>query len=442
MFNHDVRKQIECKSGGSASLSGSVAMSLTPAMHASFSLLSGLKSADFSLTGAASASVDAHAQASSGCELKSTALLAQPLHIATFTGSIGPIPVAIVLQGQVFVDANLSAQADLTSSINASTEITGGVRYERGSGFSPIFNGPNANLTFTPPTITGNAQAQANVKPALQLLLYGAAGTQLGVSGGLAFNADTTKNPWWTLDAPLSVEAALTAPSLGLDSGTLTLYHHTYNIAHAKGPYGGGVTLLPCAEFDPGAERTVFRLVAQPEHCTEYRANRPIHAAENLLTSIRWRNWGAATATATATWHYCGTGACLYRPARLSAYSKQFDCGHQVYTRLLMIVPPYHTQGEAFSGFEEVFHLPGCGGVLGLSAPRLSRTALRVGGTMERFTAACDRASQIAFGIGRDYKSADHAGADEHAQIRVVGALVPRQLPCTRNLRGSGRARG
>ena len=376
VFNHDLRKQIECSSGGSASLIGSVAMSLTPAMHASFSLLGGLRSADFSLTGAASASVAAHVEANSGCALKSTALLAEPLHIATFTGSIGPIPVVIVLQGQVFVDAKLSAEAKLTSSISASTEITGGVRYERGTGFSPIFNGPNANLTFTPPTITGNAQAQANLEPTLQLLLYGAAGTQLGVKTGLAFNADTTKNPWWTLDAPLSVEASLTAPSLGKDSGTLTLYDHTFDIAHAKGPYGGAVALLPCAEFDPSAVRTVFRLVAKPDHCTEYRDNMPIHAAENLLTSIQWHNWGASatTATATATWHYCGMGTCVYRPARLSAYHKQFACGHQVYTELLMVVPPYEFRGEYLHGFQDVFHLPGCGGTLRLS-PTYRRSA-------------------------------------------------------------------
>ena len=248
-FNPNLNRAIMCKDGASASLTGKVSVGVTPALHASFSLIHGLTSADFSLTGSATASLTAQANASAGCSLASTALLKDPLHIGTFAGEIGPIPVVVVLQGQLFVDANISGKAAVKSDINASASITGGIQYKKGAahgGFSPIFSGPNASFHFDPPFLTASGTDQADVEPALQMLLYGVAGPQLGVKAGLALNADSTKNPWWKLSAPVSVDASLTASILGReldDSGTLPLYQHTFDIADAGGPFTGTATV-------------------------------------------------------------------------------------------------------------------------------------------------------------------------------------------------------
>jgi hypothetical protein len=235
VFNPDISKGISCSDGASASLKGKVSISVTPAFHADFSLLSGLNSADFSLTGTAKASLTALAQASAGCKLESTPLLAEPLHIATFVGAVGAIPVVIVLQGQVYVDASISGEAKACTSVSASASLKGGVAYANGH-FSPVFSGPNTSFNFQPPTVTANATADANVEPALQMLLYDVGGPQLGVKAGLEFSADTTADPWWTLSAPFSVNASLVAPSLDLDSGEMALYDHTFDITDAGGP--------------------------------------------------------------------------------------------------------------------------------------------------------------------------------------------------------------
>lgn len=235
-FNPDLTKEMKCSDGASASIEGNISVSVTPSLHAHFSLFHGLTSADFSLTGAAKAGLTATADASAGCKLNSTKLLRDPLHIATFEGAIGPIPVVVVLQGQVFVDGNIAEQANIKSNVDASASVTGGVKYDRHK-FSPIFSGPNASFTFNPPAASASGKAKADVEPALQMLLYGVGGPQLGVKGGLDFEASTTANPWWTLTAPFSINASLTAPSLDLDSGDLTLFHHTFNIASAGGPF-------------------------------------------------------------------------------------------------------------------------------------------------------------------------------------------------------------
>jgi hypothetical protein len=238
VFNPDINKSMSCAGGASGSVTGSVSVSVTPALHAQFSFLGGLESADFTLTGSANASLIARAQASAGCKLESTPLFASPLHIATFTGTVGPVPVVVVLQGQLFVDASISGTASVSSDVHASASITGGISYSHGS-FSPIFSGPNATFGFDPPALSASGTDQAHIMPALQMLLYGVAGPQLGVKTGLELNADSTKTPWWTYNAPLEINASLSSPDLDLDSRELTLYKHIFNLGHAPGGSGG-----------------------------------------------------------------------------------------------------------------------------------------------------------------------------------------------------------
>lgn len=263
-FNPELSKAIKCTDGASASITGSVSVSVVPALHASFSLFHGLSSASFSLTGAARAGLTASAATSAECKLDSTELLRDPLHIATFEGAIGPIPVVIVLQGQLFVDGDLSGDANVQSSVNASDSVTGGISYANHR-FSPIFAGPNASFTFSPPSVTATGDAKADVEPALQMLLYGVGGPQLGIKGGLDLQADTTKTPWWTLTAPVSLEASLTAPDLDLESGNLTLYHHTFTVATASGPFGGGHVNNPPPPPPPGPARGISDYSATPD---------------------------------------------------------------------------------------------------------------------------------------------------------------------------------
>jgi len=123
----------------------------------------------------------------------------------------------------------------------------------------------------------------------------------------------------------------------------------------------GRLARLPCVEFDTSLGEYgayVFELLDKPSSCTEYKGNVPSHATESLLTRIHWRNWGSAKATARATWHYCGMGTCIYRPAHLIAYRVRNRCGEPVYTRLRMKLPAAHR----FGTYHVLFRLPACGG--------------------------------------------------------------------------------
>ena len=72
----------------------------------------------------------------------------------------------------------------------------------------------------------------------------------------------------------------------------------------------------------------------KPSHCTIYGHNQPIHAYQFDFHSIRWRHWGARTATAGAVDVYFGMGVTIRTPANLTASRPRTTCGHYAYTRL------------------------------------------------------------------------------------------------------------
>jgi Putative Ig domain len=264
-FTRPLGKALTCSGGGSASLAGSLSFGVTPSLHASFSLFGGLSSASFSVTGSASASLSADVQDSAGCELNNFQLIA-PFDIATFEGTIGDWPIVVTLRGLVAANASLSASAQTTTGIIAKESVTGGVGYGKPvgncaghaiDGFYPIYCGPTSNpFTVTPPTVSATASATATITPTLQALLYGAAGPQVSLTTGLDFSADTTKNPWWTLTAPLDIEGSLVAPILDLSTGDVLHHQSSFAVANAGGPFGGQTNPDIVSLSNPGNQNT------------------------------------------------------------------------------------------------------------------------------------------------------------------------------------------
>jgi hypothetical protein len=60
------------------------------------------------------------------------------------------------------------------------------------------------------------------------------------LQSGLSFNADVTKNPWWTLSAPVAARASLDLAALDLASPSLGVYQHSFVLATSGGPFAPG----------------------------------------------------------------------------------------------------------------------------------------------------------------------------------------------------------
>ena len=242
--DQSLARNVNCSAGGTLSVSGSV--SLTPSINLaahwggySFSHPVGhLDSASITASLTASAKAEAKATGTLGCTLDKTNIATT--HLPTVTVDVLGLPVVLVPSIEWDIAGNAGATSTIDTDIHGSITASAGIAYDS-HGFHPT-GGLSQTFGFDPPTVASTAHAEATLEPAVHILLYGVAGPSLNFSAGLAFNADTTKSPWWTLTAPLKITGSLDAPDLKLHSGELTLYQHEFDIAHAtdQAPGSGG----------------------------------------------------------------------------------------------------------------------------------------------------------------------------------------------------------
>ena len=170
------------------------------------------------------------------CALKSTSIAT--IHGPTTTFFIGPVPVVITTMIVIYLDASADAQASVTSDVSVSVSANAGIGWRKNGGFYPI-NVFTPTFKYSPPSLSANATLQGNLTPTVDVSIYGVAGPQIALRAGLHLNADINANPWWTLTAPVDLTGSLDVPPLHLSSPTLSLYKHTFTLAHASGPFQG-----------------------------------------------------------------------------------------------------------------------------------------------------------------------------------------------------------
>lgn len=224
----------ECSGGASAQAVVSVDANAGTKMDASWSPFKGVRTS-FTASVSASARAEASISASGKCTLKETPLLASPLRFGTYAFSVAGIPITLTPEMNVKASGGIEANAAITTSARAGFSGTAGVKYE--NGFKPI-GSFTTNADYTPPTLSANGHASIAVAPELFIRINGLAGPVVDVRTGLDLNADISKNPWWTLTAPVDVGAKLRLNvwKINKESERFSVYSTTLKIADAGGP--------------------------------------------------------------------------------------------------------------------------------------------------------------------------------------------------------------
>jgi hypothetical protein len=232
-FNQNLSKSISCAGGATFAAQGTVGLNATPDLSISWSLFHGI-SARFTETVSASASLSGSVSASASCTFARTGLLREPARLGTFVGDVLGVPVVVAFEGQIYLDGKAEVQGAASVGVAGQASASGGIAYSHGKA-SVI--APTTSLHFGAqgPSVTTGATLGAHVTPELQALLYGVGGPVFDAETGLDFSANPAASPWWTLTAPLVVTASLKAPVVHLSTPALTLYSHTFAIAHAPG---------------------------------------------------------------------------------------------------------------------------------------------------------------------------------------------------------------
>lgn len=236
-FNQNIGKAISCQDGGQVGLTGSVGLSATANLSAHWSWWEfGVTTASFTGTVTASASLDAVDSAKVSCKLANTPLLAHPINLPSIDVQVGPVPVVITPQVQLYIEADANAGASISAGVHGSLSATAGLRWDHGN-ISPI-GSDGSTFGFDGPSVQGSAHLGGKLIPSLDLLLYGIAGPRASFSAGLSLDADINRTPWWKLTAPLEFDAALVVPDLNLSTPNLKVFGHTFTLAQASGPFG------------------------------------------------------------------------------------------------------------------------------------------------------------------------------------------------------------
>lgn len=220
------------QAGGSLSLS--TGLKLETSWHLGFSGLSMSARFEGNVTAAAKLLASVNGQAS--CDLAATPLFPVPISLGTYAFTVGPVPVVLRPQAQLYLSAHGQVDASLSTSIEASVTARAGVAYD-GNRFSP-FGGVTPKLTYTPPTLAASGTAEATLAPTIDVLLYGVAGPRIDFRAGLKLKAQLSASPWWTLTAPMSLGAQLRLDvwAFSLSSPRLEVWSSEPQLAAASTP--------------------------------------------------------------------------------------------------------------------------------------------------------------------------------------------------------------
>ena len=220
-----ISRSLSCSNGAKAEVTGSVSIAPKFDFDASWTPR-GVSAVSFTGTLTEDAQLRASISGSAACSLKKTALLSQPVRFRPFVFSVGPVPVVITPQLQLYLDATGSVQAALTTAAGQTASVRAGLSYRDGA-VSPV-SSLTSTFTHQPPTVSRTATAQTGVAPTFTFLMYGVAGPQLTTRAYVQMEAE---DPQWTLRAGLTAGVKLAVPQLGVDHSRDDVVRHSRTLA-------------------------------------------------------------------------------------------------------------------------------------------------------------------------------------------------------------------
>ena len=167
-----------------------------------------------------------------------------------------PTPIPFVFIPLVFcpsielkVGIEGKATIKLEAGITQTTKYTAGIEFTEGNWKNITNPLPEIDHTMELADPEGTIHVTAHAGPQLNCKLYNMAGPYCNIFGYLDFDADISSNPWWDLDAMLTVTAGVKMDVLSFhwDSGERPLFDFLprFDVADAGGPFGGGTNHPP-----------------------------------------------------------------------------------------------------------------------------------------------------------------------------------------------------
>jgi uncharacterized delta-60 repeat protein len=202
-----------------------------------------VESATFTATLTEQIALGVDAEAGAKCETNDPGigLLPQPITLPDVDVQVGPVPVIISPTLQLYLSGSAGITAKASASLTQTASATVGASYNHGT-ITPISSVSN---NFTPAfSADGDASAEVALTPTVDTKIYDVAGPSFDVGVAAKFDANTSKNPWWTLQGCLQGGVGFVVELLDIDWSDPHLLSLCKTLLSANGghPGGGGST--------------------------------------------------------------------------------------------------------------------------------------------------------------------------------------------------------
>lgn len=139
-----------------------------------------------------------------------------PLSTVTFNpiiAMIGPVPVVIIPELEIFAGATFSIESEVSSGVNQQLSYSAGLLYEDEAW--DTYSDLTKNLYYQLPELNATASAKAYIRPQLNLMFYGVVSPYLFGEIYGKINANIQEDPWWTLYAGAGLGAGVKVEIFG-----------------------------------------------------------------------------------------------------------------------------------------------------------------------------------------------------------------------------------
>ena len=199
---------------GKISLSGS--FSLLPSMQTSISI-SNYALTQFSIDYSITESLSLEALAKADLNYSPERRLAT-LTFGTITAMMGPVPLVITPQLEVFIGATVDLNAEISTNATQEYGYSVGLKYETGSGWSTTQT-TTESASHQPPKLGRSALLKVYIRPELKLKFYGAITPRITaeISSILSTSkrVEDCSNCWWGLWGSIKVNGGVNMKILG-----------------------------------------------------------------------------------------------------------------------------------------------------------------------------------------------------------------------------------
>jgi hypothetical protein len=159
--------------------------------------------------------------------------------LAVITIMVGPVPVVVTPEFEVYVGASGEVTAGVTAGMSLTTDASLGIAYDDDDGWSKTTSF-TYDITPQPPQLFGSLELKGFAGAGLSFKVYAVAGPEAKIEPYVSLEAATNKVPWWTLKGGVDTEIGFKVEAFDITMLEVTYTFNLFEYVIDKAGSGSG----------------------------------------------------------------------------------------------------------------------------------------------------------------------------------------------------------